>query len=175
VPDVVPECSVEALAFHPNGRLLAVGGIDWLAPRGAEGHIVLWDRSEHRAVHTLPGGAVSLAFHPSGNSLAAATLTNSVIVWDAETGQARFELTGHIDAVTCLAYSPDSRWLVSGSDDRTLCVWDADTGEQRGVVELDTQIKALAFAPDGNSLFTGNGTTSCYQFEVRGILTGDRQ
>ena len=39
-----------------------------------------------------------------------------------------------------------------------------------GLVELDTQIKALAFAPDGRSLFTGNGTTSCYQIEVRQIL-----
>jgi cytochrome c551/c552 len=41
---------------------------------------------------------------------------------------------------------------------------------QLGLVELDTQIKAMAFAPDGQSLFTGNGTTSCYQIDVRSIL-----
>jgi WD40 repeat protein len=170
LPDVVAGCSVEALAFHPQGRLLAVAGVDWLAPRGAEGRIVLWDLSEHNLVPVLPMGACSLAFHPSGRRLAAATLAHSIITWDIEGRQQTGEWLGHLDAVTCLAYSPDGRWLASGSDDRTLRLWDADTGQPCGLVELDSQIKALAFAPDGRSLFTGNGTTSCYQIEVPQIL-----
>src|SRR5262249_4038222 len=116
LPDVVEGCSVEALAFHPNGRLLAIGGIDWLAPRGAEGRIVLWDLDEHRAVALLSGGTASLAFHPTGRFLAAATLTESVAVWDVEKRQQRLELAGHLDVVTCVAYSPDGRWLASGGD-----------------------------------------------------------
>ncbi len=171
VPDVVEECSVEALAFHPHGRLLAVGGVDWLAPRGAEGRIVLWDLLARKPAAILPGGAGSLAFHPSGRRLAAATLTHSIAVWDVETRQQVGEWTGHVDAVTCLAYSPDGRWLATGGDDRTLRLWDADSGQPSGLAEVDTQIKALAFAPDGQSLFTGNGTTSCYQLDVRRILS----
>ncbi|HEY7426580.1 MAG TPA: WD40 repeat domain-containing protein [Gemmataceae bacterium] len=171
LPDVVEGCSVEALAFHSGGRLLAIGGIDWLAPRGAEGRIVLWDLAAHRAVALLPGGTVSLAFHPSGRFLAAATLTESVAVWDVGTRQQRLELAGHLDAVTCVVYSPDGRWLASGGDDRTVRLWDADAGAPHGLVEVDTQIKALAFAPDGRSLFTGNGTTSCYQLDVRQMLS----
>ncbi len=38
---------------------------------------------------------------------------------------------------------------------------------ERGVVELDTLVKAIAFAPDGRTVFTGNGNTSCYQFDVQ--------
>jgi len=45
-----------------------------------------------------------------------------------------------------------------------------EAGAPRGLAELDTQIKALAFAPNGRSLFTGNGTTSCYQLDVRRML-----
>jgi WD40 repeat protein len=170
LPDVVPGCSIEALAFHPRERLLAVGGIDWLAPRGGEGRIVLWNLVEHKPAALLPVCTTSLTFHPTGRRLAAATLTQSIVVWDVAARQQSGEYIGHLDTVTCLAYSPDGRWLASGSDDRTLRLWDAETGEQRGLVELDTQIKALAFAPDGFSLFTGNGTTSCYQLDLRTLL-----
>ena len=172
LPEVVAGCSVEALAFHPHDRLLAVGGIDWLAARGAEGRLVLWDLAARKSVAVLPGGTSSLAFHPSGRYLATASLTQSIVVWDVEARQQAAEMIGHLDAVTCVAYSPDGRYLASGSDDRTLRLWDADTGKPCGLMELDTQIKALAFAPDGRSLFTGNGTTSCYQMEVRRILAG---
>jgi WD40 repeat protein len=170
LPDVVKGCSIEALAFHPHDPLIAAGGIDWLAPHGAEGRIVLWDLCEHKPAAILPGSATSLAFHPSGCRLAAATLEHSIVIWDMETRKQAGEWIGHLDAVTAVAYSPDGRWLASGSDDRTLRLWDAETGEQHGLVELDTQIKALAFAPDGRSLFTGNGTSSCYQLDLHFIL-----
>jgi WD40 repeat protein len=175
LPDVVAGCSVEALAFQPaaNGkepRLLAIGGIDWLAPRGPEGCIAMWDLAQHKTVAILSGGSVSLAFHPSGRQLAAATLMQSISIWDMDSRQQQHELIGHLDEVTCVAYSPDGRHLASGSDDRSLRLWDAESGEPRGLVELDTQVKALAFAPDGRSIFTGNGNTSCYQLDVGGFL-----
>jgi WD40 repeat protein len=43
VPDPLDGCTVEALAFHLQRRLLAVGGIDWLATGGSDGAISLWD------------------------------------------------------------------------------------------------------------------------------------
>ncbi len=66
LPDVVEGCSVEALAYQPGGRLLAIGGIDWLAPRGPEGRIALWDIAQRKTVALLPGGTGNLAFDPSG-------------------------------------------------------------------------------------------------------------
>jgi WD40 repeat protein len=172
LPEIVKGCSIEALAFHPHRRLIAAGGVNWLAPRGPEGRIILWDLNYHRPDAVLPVSTIGLAFHPSGRRLAVATLMQSIVVWDIETTVQVGELIGHLDAVTAVAYSPDGRWLASGSDDRTLRLWDAETGEQHGLVELDTQIKALAFAPDGCSLFTGNGSTSCYQIDLWSILPG---
>ena len=67
------------------------------------------------------------------------------------------------DAIPAL--SPDGK-LIATSSDRGVQFWDAVTGKQLGAVELDTQVKALAFAPDGNTLFTGNGNASCYQIEL---------
>src|SRR5262249_47477919 len=74
VPDARDGCTVEWLAFHPRGRLLAVGGIDWLATGGSDGAVSVWDIEGRHEVATLAGGTTSIAFHPSGKRLAAASL-----------------------------------------------------------------------------------------------------
>jgi WD40 repeat protein len=166
IPDAADGCSVEALAFHPQGELLAVGGIDWMATGGSDGAVHVWDVVQPARVATLSGAARGVAFHPAGRLLAAASLARTVRVWDLSSGELLAELEGHDDAVTCVAYSPDGRWLASGGDDRTVRLWDARTGASAGLAELDTQVKAMCFAPDGRTLFTGNGNTSCYQLRV---------
>jgi WD40 repeat protein len=172
IPDAADTCVVEALAFHPDGKLLAVGGIDWLATGSGDGQVALWDVPGRRPVASFRGGVTALAFHPHGRRLAAASLAQSVRLWDVYTGRLDAELTGHLDAVTCVAYSLDGRWLASGGDDRTVRVWSADTGSPRGCLELDTQVKALTFAPDGRALYTGNANGSCYRIEVRRLVEG---
>jgi WD40 repeat protein len=170
IPDALDGCTVQALAFQPRSSVLAVGGIDWLATSGSDGCVTLWDVSTRRREVSFRGGTTSVAFHPSGKQLAAASLGRSIRVWDVEARRGVTELTGHTDAVRCVAYSPDGRWLVSGGDDRTLRLWDANTCALLGVCELHTQIKSLAFAPDGSTLFTGNGNDSCCQVDVPGAF-----
>jgi WD40 repeat protein len=162
-------CSVEALAFHPDNRRLAVAAVDWLATGGSDGKVVVWDTEDRRAVLTLKGGAVALALSPDGTRLATASLAQTVRLWGLD-GRLIAELRGHVEPVTCLAFSPDGRWLATGGDDRTARLWSAD-GRPVAVLEIDTQVKALAFAPDGRQLFTGNANTSCYLFEVERLLS----
>jgi WD40 repeat protein len=167
IPDAVDGCSVEAIAFQPQGELLAVGGIDWLATGGSDGAVHVWDVLRRARLLTLTGGARGLAFHPNGRLLAAASLVRKVRVWDARTGRLVRELAGHDDTVNCVAYSPDGRYLVSAADDYTVRLWDADSGAPLGVTELDTHVKAICFSPDGRSLFTGNANSSCYQLKTQ--------
>ena len=162
-------CTVEALAFHPQGRLLAVGGIDWLATGGSDGAICVWDIMQPAKVAVFERGTTSLAFHPSGQILAAASLDESSI-WDTESQELIAELGGHKDGINCIAYSPDGRWLAVGSDDRTVRLWDTESREPVALHELDTPIKAICFSADGRFLFTGNGNTTCYQLELERLL-----
>jgi WD40 repeat protein len=165
VPGAAEDCSVEALAFHPQGRYLAVGGIDYLATGGNDGRVSIWDVRDRHPYRHFAGGALAVAFHPSGERLATAGLNQVVRIWDVAGNKLLHELRGHLDAVTGLAYSPDGRLLASGGHDRTVRFWDVD-GRLLAVVEIDTQVKALAFSPDGRRLFTGNANTSCYLLDV---------
>lgn len=165
-------CTVEALAFHPQGRLLACGGIDWLATGGSDGAICIWDILQPAKVAVFERGTRSLAFHPSGKWLAAASLEDAVYLWDAETRELAWELGGHKEGVNCIAFSPDGRWLASGGEDRAIRLWDVDTRDPLALEELDTPIKALCFSADSRFLFTGNGNTTSYQLEVARLLEG---
>ncbi len=174
IPEAADACTVETLAFHPQGRLLAVGGIDWLATGGSDGAICLWDIQDNCSVALFDRGATQITFDSTGRWLAAAGLGESVLLWDVEQKTLARELAGHNEAVTCVAFSPDGRWLASGSDDRTIRLWNVHTGETEAECPLDTQIKALCFSPDGRFLYTGNGNTTSYQLEVDRLLEADK-
>jgi WD40 repeat protein len=174
LPDAIDGCSIEALAFSAQGDLLAVGGIDWLATGGSDGAVHVWDVVNRVRRLSLSGGARSLAFHPEGKQLAAASLMRTIRVWDVCSGRLLRELSGHDDAINCIAYSPDGHRFASAADDYTVRLWDAQTGAVLGVTELDTQVKVLCFSPDGRSLFTGNGNSSCYQLKTQRLLNDER-
>jgi WD40 repeat protein len=172
IPDALQGCGIETLAFHPGGRLLAVGGIDWLATGGSSGAVGLWDVAARCEVATFPSGTTGVAFDPAGQRLASTAVDHAICVWDLNTEQLVLELLGHEDAVNSIVYSPHGRWLASGSDDRTVRLWDAATGAALAVQQLDSQVKALCVQRDGSFLFTGNGNTTCYELEVANLLRG---
>jgi WD40 repeat protein len=170
IPDPLQHCTVSALAFHPHRPLLAVGGIDWLATGGSDGAVALWDISTRAEVATFFGGTTAVAFDPAGKRLACASLDRSIQVYDVDSEQLIVELMGHEGAASCVAWSPDGSLLASGGEDRTVRLWDPATGDELAARELDTQVQALSFAPDGQQLFTGNGNTTCYAIALDELL-----
>jgi WD40 repeat protein len=169
IPDALDGCTVEALAFHPDGKGLAVGGIDWLATGGSDGAISLWNIPGKFELAACFDGATALAMHPSGDRLALATLENSIGIWGFASQQLVDEILGHDGVVTALAFRPDGTMLASGSEDRTLRLWN-EAGNEVVVAELDSQITALQFSRDGHFLYTGNANTTCSQIKLADLL-----
>jgi WD40 repeat protein len=154
---------VIAVAFSQNEK--------HLTSIAADGTMKLWDPDRKTSSDVLTGHTDwvrSVAFSPSGKFLASAGKDQSVRLWDAATGRHLFSLFGHQRPVYRLAWSSDGWTLASVSGLVTerngpgeVKLW--DIREHREITTLTNQysfVCAVAFAPDGHTLATGNANGS---------------
>jgi WD40 repeat protein len=166
-------CGIEHLLFHPDGQRLVCAGVDFMATGGSLGRAVVWDLLTGAAVHTLAEAAGPLAFAPSGRHLLVGTRTDTVLIYDVDTGHAVRELTGHLERVTALAVSPDGQHLAVASDDGTVRVWDWATSTKLAVRAFDAVLVALRFTPDGRGLLAALDAGTAWYIQVAGLLGKD--
>jgi WD40 repeat protein len=119
-PNTTPATNVvSALAFSPDGKLLAVGGHD--------AAIHLFQAGDWKYVRSMAGhgsSVTSLAFHPTGTVLASASKDRTVRLWNPANGQPIKSLEGHGAWVQGVVFVSQGTRLASVSADQSVRLWD---------------------------------------------------
>lgn len=71
---------------------------------------------------------VCLGFDPHGILVATGSMDHTAKLWDVETGQEIFNLSGHRAEIVSLCFNTDGDKLLTASFDNTAKIWDVCTG-----------------------------------------------
>jgi WD40 repeat protein/Flp pilus assembly protein TadD len=148
---------VSAIAFHPDGKLVASGDYSGL--------VRTWDISTGREIgRPLPQGEIvmSLSFSPDGKRLAVGLARDrtgkpGTRLWDAMTRQSIGELLPSTDPITRVEFRPDGRALLAGTNQSTR-LWDTIQGQ--ALTEPFIDEVAGGFRPDSRAFLTVGGDGS---------------
>jgi WD40 repeat protein/mono/diheme cytochrome c family protein len=170
-PKVAPRKAIQAVAFEPKSKLLALARLGEVELRSAESRAVVRTLGGHA------GPVNAAAFSADGAVLAAAGgepgVGGEVRLWNVADGKLLKTFKGHEDAVYSLALAPDGKTFATGGYDHLILLWDRD--QDKPVREFqghNEAVMSLAFRPDGKILASASADRTVKLWDV---ATGERR
>jgi WD40 repeat protein len=174
---------VWALAFSPDGKLLATGG----KLTDQRGDLRLWDLQAWNERNTLVGhtGCVySLDFSPDGTLLVTDGYDRTLRLWDVATGEQQAHVPGVTSGYGGLAFAPNGKFIAfRGSNSWMLMAWDLGAGQPRRLLPELPLVNCLDFDRAGRTLAVGtagesgillvDATTGAIQGRLQGPARSD--
>jgi WD40 repeat protein len=162
---------VNAVAFSPDGRLLATGS----GEPSRSGQVKLWDVATGQLVREFKDlhsdAVLALEFSPDGRQLASGAADRLAKITDVATGQVLHTLEGHTAHVLGLSWKFDGRTLATCGADRQVRLWDAVSGDKgKAVPPLGKDVEAVHFLGTTDQLAAAAGDGQLRIFNEAGAV-----
>ena len=145
-----------ALAWSPDGSVLAVGGPDGVT-------LYTPDLAISGQLPDTRSDISALAWNNDGSQLAAGRYDGLVRVWDVTDSSITYTLHGHIGVVNAIAWGVNSRLLATAGDDLTVRVWDGDT-QIVSMSKHRDRVYALAWGDQSSRILSGGADNAVWLF-----------
>lgn len=159
--------NVVALAFAPQGNLLACGGG---APT-EDGELKIFDPVSGSLIreiaHAHSDTVYGVSFSADGSKLASCGADKFIKVHEVATGRHLRSFEGHTHHVLDVGWKADGKLLASAGADSTIKVWDFETGEQRRTINGHSkQVTRLVFVGNTPQIVTTSGDRTLRMWNV---------
>lgn len=158
--------AIESICFNSNSQQMATVSGDSL--------LYLWNLQAnniqakklkgHSAAITEVAQFNQVAFSPSGQLIATASMDHTIRIWNNNSVEnyPSTVIRSHGACVKTVSFSPDSRFFVSGSDDKTVKIFNVNSVNQsatkkfvKSFVGHNNWVSTARFNPTGRLIATG--------------------
>lgn len=160
-PHFVHHDNGRAVAFSPNGKLVATGADD----------IILWDAATQEIITQWDHSAEiwGLTWSPDGQYLVSTHDDGSILLWDVIARERAGDLAQHSSPVAAVAFSPDGQHIASGSEDRSVLIWNVHSGrKEMALVGHQSHVIGVTFSPDSQWLVSNGWDGELIRWELAG-------
>jgi WD40 repeat protein len=152
------DISIGGLAFHPDGKMLAVCDYGNRADKGFSGGVLLLEPESGKVLREMltPGQSPGrIAFSSDGRWLAGVG-GHRIHIWDLRRSEeVAPDDESHAGMIGQVATSVRGL-IATASDDHTVRIWDAATGKLRRKLQHGNWVRAAAVSPDGRLLVSSS-------------------
>jgi WD40 repeat protein/serine/threonine protein kinase len=135
----------------------------------ADGSIVVYSRPEGKELFRAPHKLKSEPVHEfsADGKLVCGIEKTTLKVWDVETGDIKFEITGHVMKIQDAKFSPDGRLIAVADGSGAVSITEVATGRRLQMIRAhESSATVVEFSRDSRRLATGSQDHTARIFDV---------